>query len=45
MEVPCCQGLPLIVREGMELAGKNIPVEKIVISAEGEIVQRGLLAA
>jgi NAD-dependent dihydropyrimidine dehydrogenase PreA subunit len=45
MEVPCCQGLPLIVREGMDLAGKNIPIEKIVISAEGEIVQRGLLAA
>jgi Fe-S-cluster-containing hydrogenase component 2 len=45
MEVPCCQGLPVIVKEGMKLAGKNIPIEKIVISAEGEILQRGLLAA
>jgi NAD-dependent dihydropyrimidine dehydrogenase PreA subunit len=45
MEVPCCQGLPLIVKEGMQQAGKSIPIEKIVISAEGEIVQRGLLAA
>ena len=45
MEVPCCQGLPVIVREGMELAGKNMPIEKIVISADGEILQRGLLAA
>ena len=45
MEVPCCQGLPVIVREGMERAGKNMPIEKIVISADGEILQRGLLAA
>ncbi len=45
MEVPCCQGLPVIVREGMERAGKNMPIEKIVISADGEILQRELLAA
>jgi len=45
MEVPCCQGLPVIVKEGMELAGKNMPIEKVVISADGEILQRGLLAA
>jgi len=45
MEVPCCQGLPVIIKEGMELAGKNMPIEKIVISAEGEVLQRGLLAA
>ena len=45
MEVPCCQGLPVIVKEGMELAGKNMSIEKIVISAEGEVLQRGLLAA
>jgi len=45
MEVPCCQGMPLIVKEGMKLAGKSMPIEKIVISADGEILQRGLLAA
>jgi Fe-S-cluster-containing hydrogenase component 2 len=45
MEVPCCQGLPVIIKEGMALAGKNMPIEKIVISAEGEVLQRGLLAA
>jgi Fe-S-cluster-containing hydrogenase component 2 len=45
MEVPCCQGLPAIVKEGMDLSGKNIPIEKVIISAEGEVLQRGLLAA
>lgn len=45
MEVPCCQGLPMIVQKGMELAGKKIPVEKVVISARGEILQRTQLAA
>jgi Pyruvate/2-oxoacid:ferredoxin oxidoreductase delta subunit len=36
MEVPCCQGLPVIVRKGMALAGKEIPIEVVVISARGE---------
>ena len=36
MEVPCCQGLPVIVRKGMALAGKEIPIEIVVISARGE---------
>jgi ferredoxin len=36
MEVPCCQGLPVIVRKGMALAGKEIPIEVVVISTRGE---------
>ena len=36
MEVPCCQGLPVIVRKGMALAGKKIPLDVVVISARGE---------
>jgi len=40
MEVPCCQGLPMIVKKGMELAGKKIPVEKIVIGSKGNILSR-----
>ncbi len=39
MEVPCCQGLPYIIEKAMEKSGKNIPVEKVTISARGEIVQ------
>jgi Pyruvate/2-oxoacid:ferredoxin oxidoreductase delta subunit len=36
MEVPCCQGLPVIVRKGMARAGKQIPIEVVVISVRGE---------
>jgi len=45
MEVPCCQGLPLIIERGMEMAGKKIPMEKVVISARGEVLGREKLAA
>ncbi len=45
MEVPCCQGLPIIVERGMEAAGKKVPVEKVVISARGEVLGREKLAA
>jgi len=37
MEVPCCQGLPVIVRKAMALAGKVIPLEVVVITTRGEI--------
>ncbi len=40
MQVPCCQGLPLIVRKGLELAGKEVPGEKVIISLEGAILAR-----
>lgn len=39
MEVPCCQGLPVIVQKGMETAGVKIPFKKIVISRQGEIIE------
>lgn len=45
MEVPCCQGLPLMVKKGMELAGKSIPVEQVVVSTRGEILRRIRLVA
>jgi Fe-S-cluster-containing hydrogenase component 2 len=45
MEVPCCQGLPIIVERGMEKSGKKIPMEKVVISAQGEVLGRERLAA
>lgn len=38
MEVPCCSGLPVIVRRGMEAACKEIPLEEIVVSTRGEIL-------
>ena len=45
MKVPCCQGLPLIVKKGMERAGKWVPLEKIIISPQGEILEKAKTAA
>jgi len=40
MEVPCCSMLPNVVREGMKKAGKDVPLEEIVIGIRGEILKR-----
>ena len=45
MEVPCCQGLPIILEKGMKAAGKKVRMEKVVISARGEVLGREKLAA
>ena len=45
MEVPCCQGLPMILEKAMEKSGKKIPMEKVVISARGDVQNREKLAA
>jgi hypothetical protein len=45
MEVPCCQGLPMIVEKGMNIANKDIPLEKVIISARGHILKRENAAA
>ncbi len=45
MEVPCCQGLPMILRKALELSGKKIPMEQIVISLQGEILKSQRLVA
>lgn len=45
MEVPCCSGLPVIIKNAMEEAKKEIPVELVVISARGEVLKKEKLAA
>ena len=45
MEVPCCGGLPMIVKKGMEMSGVNIPMEQVVISTRGQILDRRQLVA
>ena len=41
MEVPCCSGLPMIIKKALELSGANIPVEEVVVSIrEGKILSR-----
>jgi NAD-dependent dihydropyrimidine dehydrogenase PreA subunit len=39
MVVPCCSGLNYMVKEAMNQSGKNIPVEEVVISLEGEVME------
>ncbi|MBU3950007.1 MAG: 4Fe-4S binding protein [Proteobacteria bacterium] len=38
MEVPCCSGLPMIVKKGMDQSGVKVPMEQIVISTKGKII-------
>jgi NAD-dependent dihydropyrimidine dehydrogenase PreA subunit len=45
MEVPCCSGLPMVLKHAMEEAGKEIPMEQVVISAKGEVLKKERLVA
>jgi Pyruvate/2-oxoacid:ferredoxin oxidoreductase delta subunit len=38
MEVPCCSGMPMIIKKALEKSGADIPFEEKVISARGEIL-------
>lgn len=45
MEVPCCSGLPMIIKRAMEAAGKEIPIDQVIISTRGEVLQKNALSA
>ncbi|MGD9053668.1 MAG: 4Fe-4S dicluster domain-containing protein [Desulfobacterales bacterium] len=45
MEVPCCGGLPMIIKKGMERSGVNVPMEQVVISTRGQILDRRQVVA
>jgi NAD-dependent dihydropyrimidine dehydrogenase PreA subunit len=45
MEVPCCGGLPVIIEKGMKMSGLNIPMEEVVISTRGQILDRRQVVA
>jgi len=40
MEVPCCSSLPVVLLQAMKNAGKEIPLERVVISCRGEVNER-----
>ncbi len=40
MEVPCCGGLPVIVRKALDAAGKRIPHQTVVIGCRGKILEQ-----
>ncbi len=45
MEVPCCSGLPMIVKKGMEISGVQIPMEEVVISTRGKLLDHKMVVA
>lgn len=44
MEVPCCSGLNYIVSRAVAASGKDIPVEDITISIQGEVMDESPLS-
>ena len=40
MEVPCCSGLPMIVKAGMAEAGVSLPVETVTLTLQGDVKER-----
>jgi Fe-S-cluster-containing hydrogenase component 2 len=38
MEVPCCSGMPIIIKKALEKSGADLPFTEIVISAQGKII-------
>jgi Fe-S-cluster-containing hydrogenase component 2 len=39
MEVPCCSGLPMIVKKGLQISGATIPLTEVVVSIKGKILE------
>ena len=37
MEVPCCGGLPAMVKAGLAASGKDIPLREIVVTRDGQL--------
>jgi NAD-dependent dihydropyrimidine dehydrogenase PreA subunit len=40
MEVPCCSGLPIMIKKAMATAGKKINLKEVVISTRGDIIEQ-----
>lgn len=40
MEVPCCSKMPSIIKQGMLLAGKDIPIEIVTVSITGKVLKK-----
>jgi Pyruvate/2-oxoacid:ferredoxin oxidoreductase delta subunit len=38
MEVPCCSGMPVIIKRALERSGVDLPFTEIVVSARGKIL-------
>lgn len=38
MQVPCCGGLPFAVKNALEICGKEIPLQIVTLSPNGEVI-------
>lgn len=38
MEVPCCGGITMVIRQALERAGADIPMEESVVSLQGDVL-------
>jgi ferredoxin len=36
MEVPCCSSISAIVAQGMNMAGKDVPIERLIVGRRGD---------
>ncbi|MDA8155447.1 MAG: hypothetical protein M0Z52_03200 [Actinomycetota bacterium] len=45
MEVPCCGGMTAILKEAIKRAGKDIPLEEIVIGVKGNMLGKRAVPA
>lgn len=41
MQVPCCGGLPFAVNTALEACGREIPVQIVTVSPEGQVIKNG----
>ena len=44
MEVPCCSGLPMMVQKGREKSGSQLPINQMVVSTRGQIIDKRQVA-
>jgi Pyruvate/2-oxoacid:ferredoxin oxidoreductase delta subunit len=44
MEVPCCSALPMMVLKGREKAASQMPINQVVVSTRGQIIEERLVA-
>lgn len=40
MEVPCCQGLPFLLKKALKESGKKIPLEIVTVGLQGDVLRR-----
>lgn len=45
MEVPCCSGLVRLAEMAVEASGKQVPIDVVTVSVDGEIIDRRCCAA